>query len=214
MPVTIIALKILLLLLPGFFTLWIQESLGEKKERTQSDKILIIFLYDIFIFGIYLGILNLLPNLRPFMLSVKGENIDIIGVSFWNVIIFLLISSVLGIIFAIFNFYGWHYKILRKWKITNATGRISVWNDILFENSDYYVIVHLADDIRVFGWLSDFSIDPEQKYLFVKDAKYLGDIQNEDVEIKGEGILLTNESKIKYIEFLTLEKENLNGKKN
>lgn len=67
-----------------------------------------------------------------------------------------------------------------------------------------YVIIHLEDDVRIFGWLSDFSIDPGRKYLFIKDAKYLSfDPDEDDVEIKGKGILITNESKMKYIEFLT-----------
>lgn len=215
MPTTIIALKIILILIPGFFTLWIQESLGEKKERTQLDKILIIFLYDIFIFGIYFIILELLPKLKPFILSIKGEDINIIGISLLNIVVILIISSILGIIFALFNVYGWHYKVLRKCKITYATGRISVWNDKLFELLDYYIIVHLEDDVRIFGWLSDFSIDPGQKYLFIKDAVYLSSTPDEDdVEIKGEGILITSESKIKYIEFLNPEKGDFNGKKN
>jgi len=46
MPTTIIALKILLILIPGFYTLWIQECLGEKKERTLLDKLLIILMYN------------------------------------------------------------------------------------------------------------------------------------------------------------------------
>ena len=204
MPTTIVALKIILMLVPGFFTLWIQESLGEKKERTQIDKILIIFLYDIFVFSIYLSVLKLFPGLSPFILNIKGENIDIIGVTFLNVVIILVISFTLGIIFALFNVYGWHYKLLRKWKVTYETGRISVWNDVLYELIDYYVIIHLEDDVRIFGWLSDFSIDPGRKYLFIKDAKYLSfDPDEDDVEIKGKGILITNESKMKYIEFLT-----------
>lgn len=202
MPTTIIALKILLILVPGFYTLWIQECLGEKKERTLLDKLLIILMYNISIFGIYLLSLKLFPKLKPFILDVRGESLDIIGISFLNIVIFFVISSLLGIIFAIFNIYGWHYKLLRKLKITYATGRISVWNDKFYELQNCYVIVHLEDGIRIFGWISDFSIDPERRCIFIKDAKYLGTKPKEDVKIKGEGILITDEAKIKYVEFL------------
>jgi hypothetical protein len=203
MPTTIIALKILLLLLPGFLTLWIQESLGEKKERYQIDKIALIFLYDIFIFGIYLGTLKLIPSIKPFILDIQEKNIDIIRLSFYSLILFLIISILLGILFALFNIYSWHYILLRKLKITYKTGRSTVWNDVFYERQGYYVIVHLEEGIRIFGWASDFSTDPGPKYLFISDAKYLGTSTKKDVEIKGPGILITNESKIKYIEFLT-----------
>ena len=205
MPTSITALGIFLVLVPGFLTLWIQESLGEKKDRTQLERLFIIFLYDIFIFGIYLVFLGLFPKFVPIIFTFGEKGVNIIGISFWNVIVFLTISTILGIMFAMFNVHGWHYKILGKLRISYSTGRISVWNDILYEYLNYYVIVHLEEGIRIFGWLSDFSLDPRDKHIFVKDAKYLGSTSKEDVEIKGPGILITSESKIKLIEFLNPE---------
>jgi len=205
MPISITALKVLLILIPGFLTLWIQDSLGEKKDRAQFYSLFIILLYDVLILGAYLGILKLFPKSVPIVFSAGEEGVDIIGVSFFHIIIILAISVILGILFVIFNVHGWHYRIFRKLKISYSTGRISVWNDILYEYLNYYVVIHVDEGIRIFGWLSDFSLDPRDKQVFVKDAKYLGSTSKEDVRIKGPGVLITNESKIKLIEFLNPE---------
>ena len=205
MPETLIGLKILLLLLPGFLMLLIQENLGEKKERTQVEKIFVILLYDIFVFLIYLGVSKFVPNLKPFILGIKEEKLDIIGSSFFNIAFILIVASFLGILFGIFNIYGWHYNLLRKFKLTYKTGRSSVWNDAFYEKQGYYVIVHLDGGVRIFGWISDFSTDPNPKYLFIREAKYLGMSPEEEVVVNGPGVLVTNEAKIKLIEFLTPE---------
>ena len=62
--------------------------------------------------------------------------------------------------------------------------------------------MHLEEGIRIYGWIKYYSVDPEEKCLFIANAKYLGRTRKQDVEIKGPGILIPTEAKIKYIEFL------------
>lgn len=207
MPTSFEGLKIMLLLVPGFLTMLIHESLAEKKARSPLDKVFTILLYDIFIFGIYLAYFRIFPSQKLIFLNIKSGDADLIKLSFQNVVIISIISMLLGIFFAVCNIYGWPYKLLRKLKITYRTGRSSVWNDVFYENQGNYLIVHLDDGVRIFGWASDFSADPDPKYLFIKEAKYLGSRRKADVEVKGPGLLITNESKIKYIEFLSPVKE-------
>ena len=111
MNISIIALKILLLLLPGYLTITIKESLAEKKARTDTEKILVILLYDVFIFSLYLGTLIIIPKLTPFILYLGKEDVNIVGLSFQNALIIIGISIILGIIFALFDNYSWAYKI-------------------------------------------------------------------------------------------------------
>lgn len=202
MNISIITLKILLLLLPGYLTLIIKENLAEKKVRTDLEKILIILLYDIFIFLFYLGIIIISPILKPFILYMKKEDVNIVGLSFSNAFIIIGISILFGIILALFNNYSWGYKICQRLKITYKTGRHSVWNDVFNEVRGYWVIVYLEEGTRIFGWVRHYSADPEDKCLFIADAKYLGKSREQDIEINGPGVLIPSEAKIKLIEFL------------
>jgi len=199
---TVTGLNILLLLLPGYLILVIRDSLAEKKSRSRLDKIALILLYDIFVFGFYLGILKIYPKLRPLILNIKDESVDIIGFSFTNIFIILSISLLFGVVFALFDNHNWYYKILNKLKITYKSGKYTVGNDVFYEIRGCWIIVHLENGVRIFGWAEKYSVDPDPRYLFIKDARYLGAIKEKDVEIKGPGLLITPEAKIKYIEFL------------
>jgi len=200
--ITIITIKILLLLLPGYLTLSIKEVLSERKSRTESEKLFIILLFDSIVISLFIGIAAIFPKLEPFVIYFREKDINVAGMTAVNAIIIFSLAILIGLILALFNNYGWGYAICRKFRLTYKTGKTSVWNDVFYEIRGYWVIVHCEDGSRIFGWTKYYSLDPEEKYLYISDAKYLGLTRNDDIPIKGPGILITPEAKIKYVEFL------------
>ena len=200
--ISIVAIKILLLLLPGYLTLSIKEVLSERKSRTEFEKLSIILLFDVIIITLYIGIAAIFSKLKPFIIYFRESDINVVGATAANAFIIFLLAIFIGFVLALFNNYGWGYTICRKLRLTYKSGKTSVWNDVFYKIRGFWVIVHCGDGSRIFGWTEYYSVDPEDKYLFVSDAKYLGLSKDKDVPIKGPGILITPEAKIKYVEFL------------
>jgi hypothetical protein len=108
---------------------------------------------------------------------------------------------VLGVILAVAMNHDFPLSLLRRGQLTQRTLRGSVWNDT-FHSFRGYVQVELTDDRIVLGWLRFYSDTPEESALFLEDAAWVrGDGQQ--FPINGPGILLTKESGIRNIQFLT-----------
>ncbi len=94
----------------------------------------------------------------------------------------------------------WLYKLLRWFKLTEKTSRLSVWNDALQDIQSRYLLVELGDQRTVVGFLRYYSDDVEQASIFLQDAAWLAD--GVQIPIDGPGILLTKEAEIISISFL------------
>jgi hypothetical protein len=203
MPTTVIALKILLVLLPGYLTLIIKNSLSEKRARTDWEFVLTILLFDVIIFIGYLPVVVIFPGLRSFMFSLTPDSLGIVDLSLANGLIIIALSILLGVVTALVSNYDLLYKLSRALSLTHKSGRYSVWNDVFSEIRGKWIIVHLENGIRIMGWPRQYSADPEERCVFMAEAVYLGRSRKEDVRVKGPGVLITPQSRITLIEFLS-----------
>jgi hypothetical protein len=95
-------------------------------------------------------------------------------------------------------------KFARIFKITKKTSRLSIWHDIFYDKKPL-VIIDFADERRLFGWVEYFSDDPDKPYLYVAQPQWI--INDKYTPTGLEGILITPEQKISFIEFLKDETE-------
>jgi hypothetical protein len=108
---------------------------------------------------------------------------------------------------------GWYYEannqrlfgLLQRLRITIKTTRPSIWIDVFSENDDY-VVAHLQDGRRVYGWPSLYSDDPVDRAIYLTEATWL-DEDGRSINDPPIGILLDKESGIEFVS----EKEPADG---
>jgi len=210
---TIEALNILLLLLPGLMSGQILYSFFQPGDVTVQKRLLDALLFSfatyllvsIFITWEPLAQVKLTSGQLEYLITKNNKLI-------WTSLpIILLVPVVVGFLY--------HndliHKILRKCKITTKTSRKNTWNDA-FLSQDRYVIVSLKDGRRVRGYPIMFSTDPDEGFLYLYNPAWVNDDKANDIEpdyfeSRCHGFLL-NRDNIELIEFTLAEGEVLTDK--
>jgi Family of unknown function (DUF6338) len=192
-------IAVLLILLPGFMCAGIVQGLCVRRDQSDFDKIVQALIYSFAIYVIY----SIIPVLPPIGLSVKtiGEA-KYYSVETRPASLFLLAITtlILALLIAGLENNGLLFQPLRWLRITQRTGRSSIWNDV-FNSLSGYVQVELQDGRNVLGWLKLYSDKSDEASLFLEDASWIDEEKNV-IRIDGPGIYLTKESGVRTIMFL------------
>jgi hypothetical protein len=187
---SISSFEIVLILFPGFLSLLVKNGLITTKEKTGVDKIVEALAFNLLNYVIY--------KIDIYFLSLFG----LCTTPTFNVIFILIIAISNGIIIAVILDKGWLYKFLsEKIKITNLTGRLTVWNDIFSDYRGKWILIHLIDGRKIIGWPKYYSEEPNNKEIFLADAAWMKD-NGEFIDVEGSGILITGNRTIELIEIL------------
>jgi hypothetical protein len=202
MSLTVEALNIMLLLLPGFMSGQIFYSIYQTGEVTASKRTLDALVFS---FLIYL-ITALFTKWEPLSkVEVADGNFDfIVNSDNKLILITILFIIVLPIIIGAIYHSDIFHCILRKCRVTTKTSRKNTWNDA-FLTQDRYVIVTLKDKRRIRGYPTMFSTDPEEGFLYLFNPAWVCDEKESEtdadyLEKYCRGFLL-NRDNIELIEF-------------
>jgi len=174
------SLLLLLFLIPGFLSIIIYNNL--------------IYLSTALITGFFL---------------VKGVTInDAQGTSqiTWeydrvSIFVTIVLSILLPILMGYLNRYDLPLQFLRKIKVTNRTGRPSIWLDVFYDLKRG-IIVHMKDGRRLVGWPQYFSNNIGPGPLYLTHPSWINE-QGEYVDlVEVDGVLLVDHTEIAHIEFL------------
>lgn len=205
MKLTVEALNILLLLLPGFLSGQIFYAFFKPGEVSASRRVLDALLFS---FVIYL-LVSLYVVWEPLAQVESQQGALSYRFSTNSTVIWLSLAAVLlvPIVVGFFYFNDHIHGILRKLKITTKTSRSNTWNDA-FLTQNRYIIVSLKDGRRVRGYPIMFSTDPEEGLIYLYNPAWVNDDKESDeapdyFESNCHGFLLDREN-IDLIEF-TLE---------
>ena len=103
-------------------------------------------------------------------------------------------------------------KTIRKWGWTKKTYKPGVWTET-FQFAEKFVVVHLQDGRRVYGWPRFYSDQDNERALFLEEASWLND-QNGLLNDPRISIFLDEKSGIQLVEFLDFQTtENANDDK-
>lgn len=213
MTLTIEALNILLLLLPGLMSGQIFYSFFQTGEVAVPKRLLDALLFSFVTYLLVSAFIPWEPLAQVRLTSgrleyVVTENNKIIWLSF---AIILLIPVIVGLLY--------HSDIihtaLRKCKITTKTSRKNTWNDA-FLTQDRYVIVSLKDGRRVRGYPTMFSTDPQEGFVYLYNPAWVNDNKEKEndpdyLESCCHGFLL-NRDNLELIEFTLNPGETLTPK--
>ncbi|WP_157745483.1 DUF6338 family protein [Thiohalobacter thiocyanaticus] len=213
MTLTVEALNILLLLLPGFLSGQIFYSCFRFGEISISRRILDAILFT-FVIYLVVSTFTVWEPLAQVASTESGLSFDF---SASKTLIWLSLSTV-GLIPTVVGFIYFNdhvHKVLRKLKITTKTSRANTWNDT-FQTQDRYVIVTLKDGRRIRGYPTMFSTDPEEGFVYLYNPAWVNDnksdIEEPDyIESNCHGFLV-NRDNLDLLEFTLDPGETLTAK--
>jgi Family of unknown function (DUF6338) len=195
------ALTVLLVLLPGFVSARIAQSLCLKPKQSDIDKVLESLLYSFLVYVIFVVSFGKALPVKINVQAAKEMTSYSIAIQKWPLAGLAGISIGLGLLVGVNGTKDISGSFLRRLGVSQRTTRNSVWNDVFHERGGA-VQVGLADGRMVMGWVQHYSDDSDDSSVFLEKAAWVDPEQHTQTQIVGDGILLTKESKIEFIEFL------------
>ena len=191
-------ISILQYLLPGFITAWIYYSLTSYTKPSQFERTIQALIFTIFVQVFVIATQSLSMFLgNYFCLGTWSNSTDFI-VSIISAIIFGFIISYLA------NSDKLHL-IFRKLNITRETSYPSEWFGT-FLNNVTYIVLHLKDERRLYGWPMEWPSDPAKGHFVLKDCSWLNG--KKQIRLKTGDEILINVDDVKWVEFLEKTWEN------
>lgn len=179
-------------LIPGFFTAWIFYSLTAFKRPDTFGQIVQALIFTFVIHGFVT-----LVRLACFEIGNLGY---VVGT--WDKGIESVWSGALSILIGLFSCYLANNDSLHKWlrdrKITRQTSYPSEWFSA-FSGHDRFVVLHLIDERRLYGWPSEWPSEPSQGQFVIRDPSWLDDLGKE-LPLAAE-LMVIDASKVQWVEF-------------
>ncbi len=206
MPVTLLALQVFLILLPGFSAAYVVQALATR--RTQSDLERVVEAL-VFSFIVYVCYISLNGGRLPFHIQSDPASKGNDTVAWDSAQLFWLVAvtaafTLLVVVYIRFD----GNRLFRALGLTERTTRNSIWNDILEREAidDQPVQVELADGRSVLGVLLYYSDASEDASVYLTQACWVAE-DGHTIPIPGPDILLTKNSGIRCVSLLDPAKE-------
>jgi hypothetical protein len=177
-----------------------------KEEKRELDSVVEALIFSMAIYTLFA--LTNQPN--PIALNEQDGKFSVD----YNSIAFLVLTTfslILPFVLAFVANNDFIMSIARKLKITKKTSRISVWHDAFYLKTPR-VIINFVDGRRLFGWAEHYSDDPDKPFLYISQPQWINN-NNKYIDLGLEGMLITPEQKINFIEFLKDEKIEMTKKR-
>jgi hypothetical protein len=200
------ALAALFILLPGFLSARLAETISSRNKQTELERIIEALLFSFFTYFIFVVCFS--PQI-PLSWAIKpdgaGAQHYVFAVDYKRFLALVGIAVFLGLVWGWLQGHDLVAKVLKKLRLTDRTSRESLWKDVFLSQRAGYVQVELADGRSALGYVSAYSDSGKERALFLRNAAWVTrDAQGNEisVDIPGPGLLLTDKSEIKYVMFL------------
>ena len=192
------AIQIFIFLIPGFISSKLLDVfLIRKQDQKELSSVIEALILSMIIYTIY----SLTGLSSPVILD-QANNAITYNYSSRSFLILTGISILFPLVLAIIINNDLHMKLARVLRVTKKTARLSVWHDTFYEKKPY-VILDFVDGRRLFGWAEHFSDDPDKPFLYIAQPQWIE--KGKYIKTGLNGILITPEQKIAFIEFLNEE---------
>ena len=210
MPGSTEAFGIFLVLLPGFSCAYVVQRLTVRPKQTELDKATEALLLSFLLYLIASPFFGFSFPIRWQKRTILGFDEYTFQLNWTYLAVLASLAIIIGIVYSASLNHDWPLRLLRKANVTQRTARSSIWNDALQDIPSSYVLVQLAGDRSVIGYLRYYSDESEDASLFLEDAAWIVDKDGTQDPIDGPGILITKQAGIETVSFLrTGEDESL-----
>ena len=95
------------------------------------------------------------------------------------------------------------HRLLRRWKITRQSSYPSAQYSAFAYDGGCYVVLHLKDQRRLFGWPKEWPIRPDDQHFLIEQCEWLDDDGRR--AITGVSHMLISAAEVEMVEFLPLD---------
>jgi len=189
-------------LLPGFFAAWVYYGLTPVPVPSQFERIIQALIFTLLV--------QPLTFATKFLCLAAGE--------YWTVSPWSATSEVtasiasaffLGLVFAAFANNDRFHALMRWLRVTRETSYPSEWFNA-FHDSEIYVVLHLKDSRRIYGWPTIWPSVPNTGHFVLEEASWL-DEKNEQTPITNVSQVLVPAIEVQLIEFVPPQESSENG---
>ena len=205
MEITFETLSVLMFLIPGFMVTLIRDGLVFSGKRDKAVVLVEALIWSFLIYMVLSGFFSVQP---VHLVETKSGEKTSYGIIYSGGAIWLIFATSLA--FAALS--AWIInndrltRVFRFLKITTRSSRGSIWLDV-FAVQKRYVIVHLVDGRRVFGWVMNYSNTAKDACIYLYDFAWINDDSNAYIKTDSHGLLFFRKDSIDFIEFTNLDKD-------
>ena len=203
-------LKVLNLILPGLVATVIFYSLTSHP-RPSSFQILINAL-------IYTTLASICTDVVNFAFNEMFSSLNDSTLEQWDTLLPVGIGIILGIATAwIFN-HDLLHRLFRFTKISFETSYPSEWYSSFAKNWNCYVVLHLKDGRRFYGWPEEWPSDPRDGYFRIGEGEWLDASSEEESpdcsKIDVYSLVIPNEivEMVEFVEGSDSDQDSSNGR--
>ncbi|MGN2613014.1 DUF6338 family protein [Aliivibrio fischeri] len=191
-----LALKLLILFLPGIICSFVVDMFTNHKERTKFEFVLHSYIYGLMSYGIYwfvvtkFGIcLGLNQSEVVFLSSLLEKSKDI---SFLEVFHVCLVAVLLGCVVIYIHTHKLHFRLMRKLGITKKFGELDVWGYVMNSPDVTWITVRdIENNLMYDGWVQAFSDDSKEAEILLSDVVvYKNDTGEQMYEVNSQYLSL------------------------
>lgn len=186
-------------LLPGFLAAWVLYGFTSDPKPSQFERVVqaLIFTFLVNAFlpvleGALIAIGSVVGAARPW--DAVSENLARVVLAF-----------LLGGTLAVYTNTDSIHKWLRGLGLTTRTSYPSEWFGVL-SKTVAYVVLHMHDGRRLYGWPKEWPNDPDRGHFFVMQASWIN-ADGSALELTDVHGLLINVKDVKWVEFVGDPKE-------
>ncbi len=184
---------ILKFLLPGFLTAWIFHAFTAYPKPSQFERVVQALIFTVLVHGV-------VSVIKPAMFYA-GKFYSFGNWTPTSLIVWSYISAVLlGFTFSYFANTDNFHKLLRKIKLTKQTSYHCEWFGAFHAHDENWVVLHLIDDKRIYGWPHEWPSDPTKGHFVLMFPAWLDG--QEYVDLPQVESIMFKVSDIKWVEFI------------
>lgn len=198
-------ISILQYLLPGFLCAWVFYAFTSYPKPSPFERVIQALIFTIII---QVGVL-----MEKYLLMQTGK---IFAIGLWDEQAELFNSViggfVLGVTFSCFANNDKFHKLFRYMRITRETSYPSEWAGVFINNATY-VVLHLKDERRLYGWPREWPTEPNRGHFVVERPSWLDENGEKPVEIPITGVssIIIDVNDVRWVEFMEKIWESKNG---
>ena len=188
------AISVLWFLLPGFVAAGLFRSLvSNPRPSSGLDSIAQVFVFTVIV----------QVAARLIALISGTEDIGVVAGNSFEILKLVITAVAVGLVSA----WAWNrdalHGPLRRMKITRQSSYPSAQYSAFAFYGDCYVVLHLKDQRRLFGWPTEWPSRPDDQHFLIEECEWLEDDGRSG--IKGISHILIPAAEVEMIEFLPMD---------
>ena len=188
-------------LLPGFLAAWAYYGLTSFELPSQFERVVQALIFTLLV--------------QPLVYAAKAACLfagQYVALGFWTdssaLTASVAFAFILGATFAAFANNDRFHALMRRLKITKETSYPSEWYGA-FCNNVTYVVLHLKDQNRIYGWPREWPSQPGVGHFVLEQSSWLDD-ENKEIPMANVASVLIPADAVTLVEFMNPNWSNAN----